>query len=218
MAWLVTRQKTQGKLERGTNMKQTIELMNQLSTLYLGPKDYCEMARIYQETEDPSILASVFVGVYRMLIQESKNYFGLTEHDIASLALEEIHKALTNYKFNSKASVITLIWTYFRRRLYAITNQNNTHKRQANFDTECYEELNVPCDEGYSKFELMEFIGSLNLNKSEQKFIEFIFEEPHEVKDTEIARAIGITSMGVRYVRNRIQEKFIAGEIELAVY
>ena len=194
-------------------MNNTFSTLKTLSNLYKGSDDLSQIAEEYQLDKSPIKFAYVACKLEHYLKTQTNKYWGLTEEDKESFMLEEIDRAMLNYTPSKGAKVQTLISIYVNNRLRTETQQLQHDKRSANNTADSYEEIiatkendEVDCTQ-YQDIEIMSLLKSAELTESEMACCRIIMEEPHELKNTEIAAVLGITSAGVGYLKKRIAVK-----------
>ena len=90
-----------------------------------------QLAIEYQKDLDPPILAESFVRNYNFIFQLASGYYGLTEQDIASHALERLAFCLQTFKQGN--GFLTYYGTVLKNKFREETQYLNTHKRKVIF-------------------------------------------------------------------------------------
>lgn len=194
-------------------MQETFKNFSTLSHLYEGDKTLSETALKYQKDNNPIYLAHIFCKLYPYLKTQADKYFYLTDEDKVSFVLEELNKAVLAYDATKGAQVQTLVSTYVNNRLRTETQQLQHHKRCVNNTADSYDELVATCDDAEGSEDcfmnvLTELtLASAELSSTELQCCKIIMDEPHELKNTEIAEKMGITSAGVGYLKKKIATK-----------
>lgn len=206
-------------------MNETYSQLKDLAKLYRGGDNANDIALSYQEQEDAVLLAYVFCKNFGLTVTITQSYFGLTDEDLASFALEELHKAMLNFKSDGGAKLVTLYSKYLKNRLRVETQSLNYDKRKSNNLTESFdgpvdEEENgassysnsMGYDEGrFNEIELMlSLADKVELTENEYRYCEIIVEEVSDVaqiKDSEIASRLNISSAAVHYMKKSLQKK-----------
>ena len=85
-----------------------------------------QLALEYQKELNPSILAESFVRNYGFIFQIASGYYGLTEQDIASHALERLDYCLQTYQQGRK--FLTYYGTVLKNKFREETQYLNTIK------------------------------------------------------------------------------------------
>jgi DNA-binding CsgD family transcriptional regulator len=225
---LVSIKKINKKIEEEHVMKETYQNLKELAALYQGNGDLNEIAMEYKKTEDAILLSYAFCKLYPLIYSTCENYFGLTEEDKSSFALEELHKSMLDYRRDGGAQLQTLFNRYLNRRLRAETQMLNYDKRKSNLYAESFEgtivedEKGNKEDTGYSNelgyeeqgFDKVELLLTLadkaGLTENEFKYCEIIINEVSNVKhinDSEIASRLKISSAAVHYIKRSLQKK-----------
>ena len=196
----------------------TFSNLKTLANLYIGSDDLSEVAENYQQDKSPAKLAYVVCRLEHYLKTQTNKYWGLTEEDKESFMLEEVDRAMLHYNPDKGAKVQTLISIYVNNRLRTETQQLQHDKRSANNAADSYEEIiatkendEVECTQ-YLDIEMSSLLNSAQLTESEMACCKIIMQEPHALKNTEIADMLGMTSAGVGYLKKRIAVK-LAGVI-----
>ena len=99
-----------------------------------------QIAEVYGESLNPSLLALAFKKTYKLIIYVSRNYYGLSDEDIASFSLEKLDDCLLTYK-NGQASFSTYFTRTLHNKFREETQALNTHKRKAMFFSDSYEAM-----------------------------------------------------------------------------
>lgn len=210
-------------------MERTFKQLKDIAQYYRGTEDTDELALRYQETEDAIILSHVFCKHFGLIITLTQKYREvLNEDDITSYALEELHKALMNFRPDSGAKAITLYSRFLSNRLKVEIKVSNYDKRKANILADSFEgdilkdEKGDKEDSGYSErmgydddnFDQIELLEALrnnkNLTENEYKYCEIIIQEVSDttqIKDSDIASRLNISSSAVHYIKKSLQKK-----------
>lgn len=218
-------------------MNKTYEQLKDIAMLHTGEEDANKLALMYQEEEDAVILSYVFCKHFGLTYTECDKYFGITEEDKASFALEELHKAMHHYRENGGASVITLYSRFLNNRLRTETQALNYDKRKGNVNAESFEGTLEEDDKGnksstgYSNqlgyeeagFDEAELLLSLaskeELTENEYRYCKIIIRDVNDTKnirDSDIAKRLNISSAAVHYIKKSLQKK-IANRTSSAV-
>lgn len=197
-------------------MQTTYKNFSNLSTLYTGDTSNLDnLALEYQRTEDPILLAVVFCRQYPYILTQTNKYFNLSESDKASFVVEELHKSMKDFQTGKGAKIQTLFSRYLNRRLYAETSMLNHQKRSANNSADSYEEVaeTNPMkyeEEAYENYELIDSLKSADiLTDNELKYCRIIMTETDKVRDSEIARELGITASAINQLKKALKKKFL---------
>ena len=97
-----------------------------------------EIAVAYREDLNPSLLAAAFAKTYKLIINISNHYYGLTQDDIASFSLEKLDFCLQTYN-DDKAAFSTYFSTNLKNKFREETQYLNTQKRKVMFYSESYD-------------------------------------------------------------------------------
>lgn len=210
-------------------MTTTYNQLKELSALYRGPKNFNQIALDYQDTEDAILLSYTFCENMGLISQITQSYFGLTEMDVDSYALEELHKAMMHFKEDSGAKLTTLYSRFLKNRLRAETQALNYDKRVANakvdsLDGEDSENefglANTYKMQGYheDRFNEIDILTALTRNdaltENEFKYCQIIVKEVRDVEainNSEIAEQLNMTSAGLHYLKKSLRKKLGVG-------
>lgn len=167
-----------------------------------------QLALEYQKELNPSILAESFVRNYNFIFQVASGYYGLTEQDIASHALERLDYCLQTYQQGNK--FLTYYGTVLKNKFREETQNLNTHKRKVIFYSSSYEEM---VDNGFDLVahaqenemtDLIEDLREYGLDDREIKYCFYLLMgEPH----VDIAKNMGCTTMTLYNMRKRMRIK-----------
>lgn len=207
-------------------MNETYNNLKELAKLYRGTEVMEEIALNYQDEEDAILLSYVFCKNIGLTYQVTDKYFGLTEDDLSSFALEELHKAMINYRPNGGAKLTTLYSRFLNNRLRTETKALAYDKRKANVLSESLEGEMTEDDKGnkgttgmeigyiednFTEVELlMSLVNRDELTDNEYRYCEIIVKEVKDItqiKDSEIASRLNISSAAVHYIKKSLQKK-----------
>jgi DNA-directed RNA polymerase specialized sigma subunit len=165
----------------------------------------------YQRTNEPSSLPFVFCKVYKYLLFCTDKFYSLTDEDKVSFCVEELVKVMKTYD-PSKASVHTMLDRYVMNRLNRETESLQYAIRKGNNDTSDYDDVGESVgnymEDGYNSVELIESLKSMNLTGNELRYCEIIMCHPVDaVKDTDIAKTLGISSAAINYIKSSLSKK-----------
>lgn len=216
---------------------QTYAQLKELANLYTGNESLEQIAVRYQQEQDAILLSYVLCECIDTIVYMNTRYFGLTDTDIESFGLEELHKAMMHFKPNGGAKLKTFFSRYLKNRLRMETQANSYDKRSANnkayyidhysvrngfsqeYDpTEEHEDLifsqtNIEMYE-VDEYEQVEWLIALaenpDITENEYKYCEIILKEvrdPNNVNNSEIAKRLNISSAGLHYIKKSLQKK-----------
>ena len=174
-----------------------------------------QLALEYQKELNPSILAESFVRNYSFIFQIASGYYGLTEQDIASHALERLDYCLQTYQQGRK--FLTYYGTVLKNKFREETQYLNTHKRKVIFHSSSYE---VMVDNGFDLVanaqgnEMVELIEDLRERGLEDKEIRYCFYLLMGESNANIAKSMGCTIMTLCNMRKKLKKKL--GDLALA--
>ena len=174
-----------------------------------------QLALEYQKELNPSILAESFVRNYSFIFQIASGYYGLTEQDIASHALERLDYCLQTYQQGRK--FLTYYGTVLKNKFREETQYLNTYKRKVIFHSSSYE---VMVDNGFDLVanaqgnEMVELIEDLRERGLEDKEIRYCFYLLMGESNANIAKSMGCTIMTLCNMRKKLKKKL--GDLALA--
>lgn len=163
----------------------------------------------YRQTLSPALFAAAFSKTYRMIIGVSKNYFGLTNADVVSFALEKLDYCLLTYE-PEKAAFSTYYITTLKNRFREEMGALNTHKRKAMYYSDSYESLVAA---GYDleyyeeqNFDCLDMLNSAGLNERELRYCLLTIDN---YSNAEIAKLLGVSIMTLSNMRKGLREKLM---------
>lgn len=174
-----------------------------------------QLALEYQKELNPSILAESFVRNYSFIFQIASGYYGLTEQDIASHALERLDYCLQTYQQGRK--FLTYYGTVLKNKFREETQYLNTYKRKVIFHSSSYE---VMVDNGFDlvacaqEDEITDLIEDLRERGLEDKEIRYCFYLLMGESNANIAKSMGCTIMTLCNMRKKLKKKL--GDLALA--
>jgi RNA polymerase sigma factor (sigma-70 family) len=175
-----------------------------------------QLALEYQKELNPSILAESFVRNYSFIFQIASGYYGLTEQDIASHALERLDYCLQTYQQGRK--FLTYYGTVLKNKFREETQYLNTHKRKVIFHSSSYEAM---VDNGFDlvanaqEDEIANLVEDLREQGLEDREIQYCFYLLIGESNAEIAKNMGCTIMTLCNMRKRMRIKL--GKFALAL-
>jgi DNA-directed RNA polymerase specialized sigma24 family protein len=175
-----------------------------------------QLALEYQKELNPSILAESFVRSFNFILQTSSHYYGLTDQDIASYALERLDYCLQTYQQGRK--FLTYYGTVLKNKFREETQYLNTHKRKVIFHSSSYE---VMVDNGFDlvastqEDEIADLVEDLREQGLEDREIQYCLYLLMGESNAEIAKNMGCTIMTLCNMRKRMRIKL--GNFALAL-
>ena len=196
-------------------MRETYKMMVGLMQDKYKDLSMEQLAIEYQKELNPSILAESFVRNYSFIFQMASGYYGLTEQDIASYALERLDYCLQTYQRGRK--FLTYYGTVLKNKFREETQYLNTYKRKVIFHSSSYE---VMVDNGFDLVanaqgnEMVELIEDLRERGLEDKEIRYCFYLLMGESNANIAKSMGCTIMTLCNMRKKLKKKL--GDLALA--
>ena len=188
-----------------------LRTLNMLSTLIIEEtRDMTleEIAKAYRENLNPSLLALAFEKTYKLIIYVSRNYYGLTNEDIASFALEKLDFSLQTYKIG-QANFTTYFTTVLMNKFREETEALNTQKRKAIFFSDSYETM---VENGYDlvactiEDDIVYSLEEYNLSVRELEYCNLIIAD---YSNAEISAKLGVSVMTLSNMRKKLREKLM---------
>ena len=189
-------------------MQETYKMMVGLTQNKYRHLSMEQLAIEYQKELNPSILAESFVRSYNFIFQMASGYYGLTEQDIASHALERLDFCLQTFKQGN--GFLTYYGTVLKNKFREETQYLNTHKRKVIFHSSSYE---VMVDNGFDLVagaqgnEMAELIEDLREYGLDDREIEYCFYLLIGESNADIAKNMGCTIMTLCNMRKRMRIK-----------
>ena len=175
-----------------------------------------QLAIEYQKELNPSILAESFVRNYNFIFQVASGYYGLTEQDIASHALERLDFCLQTFRQGN--GFLTYYGTVLKNKFREETQYLNTHKRKVIFHSSSYEVMVdngfdlVACAQEEEMTDLIEDLREYGLDDREIKYCLYLLLGE---SNADIAKNMGCTIMTLCNMRKRMRIKL--GNLALAL-
>lgn len=168
----------------------------------------------YQKDEDPISFANIFCKLYPLSLSVCSKFWNLTESDMASFCLEELHNAIHKYDDGQDTKFQTFFATCFRNRLRHETQKLDCDKRKANTKSEdfaAYAEIAQGYYEvGIENAEVHDLLAGIELSENEQQYCQIIMKTPGKITDKEISKIIGVSSAAINYMKKRLKVKLQA--------
>lgn len=189
-----------------------LRTLNMLSNIIM--KDTQDMtleqiAEVYGESLNPSLLALAFKKTFKLIIYVSRNYYGLTDEDIASFSLEKLDDCLLTYK-NDQASFSTYFTRTLHNKFREETQALNTQKRKALFFSDSYE---VMVENGFDLIattceddEIIDTLTQYNLTEKELQYCDLILSD---WSNSEISKMMGVSIVTLSNMRKKLREKLM---------
>lgn len=196
-------------------MLSTYKSFQSLAKMYDNHTEDLDLITLeYQENGDVVNFAVVFCKLFPFIRNQSDKYFYLTDSDKASFAVEELNKAMTDFKSDQGAKIQTFFSRYLNNRLRAETQMLSHHKRKTNNSCESYEAFTEIkkgyTEQGYDDSEFAEMLKQMELNDNELKYCQIIINDTIHVKDSDAAKQIGISSTAIKYMKKRLAKKLFS--------
>jgi len=172
-----------------------------------------QIAEAYRESLNPSLLALAFEKTFKLIIHVSAKYYGLTNEDIASFALEKLDFSLQTYKIG-QANFTTYYTTVLMNKFREETEALNTQKRKAIFFSDSYETM---VENGYDlvactvEEDIVYSLEEYNLSVRELEYCNLIIAD---YSNAEISAKLGVSVMTLSNMRKKLREKLMPLALE----
>ena len=172
-----------------------------------------QIAEAYRESLNPSLLALAFEKTFKLIIHVSAKYYGLTNEDIASFALEKLDFSLQTYKIG-QANFTTYYTTVLMNKFREETEALNTQKRKAIFFSDSYETM---VENGYDlvactiEDDIVYSLEEYNLSVRELEYCNLIIAD---YSNAEISAKLGVSVMTLSNMRKKLREKLMPLALE----
>ena len=195
-------------------MQETYKMMVEIVQASFKELTLEQLAITYQKELNPSILAESFVRSYSFIFQMASGYYGLTEQDIASHALERLDYCLQTYQQGNK--FLTYYGTVLKNKFREETQALNTQKRKAVFHSSSYE---VMVENGFDLVasakedgvNILEELQDYGLTNREIEYCLYILIGE---SNADIAEQMDCSIMTLCNMRKKLREKL--GDLALA--
>lgn len=172
-----------------------------------------EIAVAYREDLNPSLLAAAFAKTYKLIINISNHYYGLTQDDIASFSLEKLDFCLQTYN-DDKAAFSTYFSTNLKNKFREETQYLNTQKRKVMFYSESYDmmvENGFDLESPVQVRETIDNLASYGLTEKEMIYCDLILKD---FTNIEISKLLGVSVMTLSNMRKKLREKLMPLALE----
>ncbi len=168
-----------------------------------------QIAEAYRESLNPSLLALAFEKTYKLIINISAKYYGLTDEDIASFSLEKLDICLQTYK-SGQVNFSTYFTTTLMNKFREETEALNTQKRKVLFFSDSYEAMvengfdlvAATCEDD----EIMDTLTQYKLTEKELQYCNLILDGWN---NSEISKMMGVSIMTLSNMRKKLREKLM---------
>ena len=191
-------------------------------------KKYSTEELLYSYKKNPNeTIGYIYEYHYAEFIAIANRFAGVDTPTKESVILEQIWRALENFKEDSTCKVTTVICTYIKNELRRITQANKMDKRilnecthTQNFsdyfsvdgDSEVAEDkvfaLGTTDTQELEEIELQMYINSLDLNYNQRRFCTALIQGCKPTKSA-VAKEIGISRAGANVIVKALQQKLI---------
>jgi len=189
-----------------------LRTLNMLSTLIIeDTRDMSleQIAEAYRESLNPSLLALAFEKTYKLIINISAKYYGLTNEDIASFSLEKLDICLQTYK-SGQVNFSTYFTTALMNKFREETEALNTQKRKVLFFSDSYEAMvengfdlvAATCEDD----EIMDTLTQYKLTEKELQYCSLIL---NGWSNSEISKIMEVSIMTLSNMRKKLREKLM---------
>ncbi len=188
-----------------------LKTLNTLSTLIIKETRVMSLEQIaeaYRESLNPSFLALAFEKTFKLIINISNHYYGLTQDDIASFSLEKLDFCLQTYN-DDKAAFSTYFSTNLMNKFREETQYLNTQKRKVMFYCESYDvivENGFDLESPEQGRETIDNLASYGLTEKEIVYCDLILKD---FTNAEISKLLGVSVMTLSNMRKKLREKLM---------
>ena len=187
-------------------MNGTLKLLSTLIIEDTRNMSLEQIAEAYRESLNPSLLALAFEKTYKLIINISAKYYGLTNEDIASFSLEKLDICLQTYK-SGQANFSTYFTTTLMNKFREETQALNTHKRKAMFFSDSYEAMleygfdlvATTCEDD----EIMDTLTQYKLTEKELQYCSLIL---NGWSNFEISEILEVSIMTLSNMRKKLRQ------------
>lgn len=166
-----------------------------------------EIAEQYQINYNPSLLAISFEKLYKLILDVSNGYFGLTIEDIVSFSLEKLDYCLQTYD-NESALFVTYFTTCLKNKLREETLYLSMQKRKVIHNSESYDML---IEDGFDityedeEIKIIDLLEDKNLTEREKIYCRLILKT---YTNMEISEMLNVSRSTVHNIKEKLKEKF----------
>lgn len=186
-------------------MYGTFKQMKLLITEESEKMNYNELCEKYKINLDPIYLATAYVKLHEMIANISHRYFGLTDEDFESYALEKLDQAMQTFD-SDKSGFTTYFYILFKNKLRQETQYLNMQKRKANYVSNSYE---LMVENGFdieSETSVDDQLFSIEeLSMREKEYCRLLLLE---YTNAEISKIMGVSLTALSYYRTKIKIKW----------
>lgn len=185
-------------------MRNTINMMKEITAEEFLTLDSEELIKEYKQDKNPQILAAMFLKKIKIIVATTRSYFGLSEEDIASFALEELDNALLSYQ-NENVKFSTYYIAVLKNRLRMETQKLNFDKRKANNQAISY---NYLIENGYDRSttdetEVFHLLEDNSFTTREKTFLKLLIN--NSISD--VANLMNISVVTAYTIKDKIKLK-----------
>lgn len=201
-------------------MNNTYQSLLNFSNL-LSPEgkdiETCKLVQAYREGRQTEVISFIYCHNFQLFRMTANRFYGLSVEDKDSFILEEIGKALENYKDSEdgkNVKITTLANTYISNRLRTETQALQAASRKTLDLATSFEDLGemdrlweAGDTTSFSYSEMYALVNQLDLTDNERKCCEIIILNNQDLKNAEIAEALGISRAGVGHIKKSLKAK-----------
>lgn len=189
-------------------MNDTLRTLRPLVTPELNELTLEQLADAYPETLNPSVLATAFSKVFKLIVNVSHRYFGFDQSDIASYSLQSLDKALQTYD-RGKGAFTTYFTTVFMNKLREESQKLSTSKRKAFMYSTSYEALlednfDIVSDDEQTIEQVLWDIEGYGLSEKEIQYCKYVMEG---YTNKDIAKVMQTSIMTLCNIRKKLRIK-----------
>ena len=186
-------------------MNRTYKQMMLLVTNESNEMTLEELSTNYKINLNPIYLATAYTKLHPLIISVSQLFFGLSDDDIQSFALEKLDQALQTLDTN-KSLLTTFFYTLLKNKLREETQYLNTQKRKVLYNSSSYEKLVEDGFELSSEFDFPEEYSLDGITLKEKEYCKLLILE---YTNLEISEMLGVSIMTLCNYRKKLKNKLI---------
>ncbi len=189
-------------------MLKTLQMLNRILTKESADMSLEEIARAYQVSLSPSLLARAFNKTFGLTMSIANKFYGLNSDDVASYSLEKLDRCLLNYD-GQIAKFSTYYTVALRNKFREETEALNTHKRKAVFTSDYYgvavgEKGNLDVVGENDEFLLLQTLMEMKLTDRELTYCRLVLKD---ISNFDIANQLQVSLMTLTNIRKKLRVK-----------
>ena len=179
-------------------MIDTLNVLKPFISTKFENMTYEELSNYYKVSNDAYILASSYSKIYKLAINISEKYWGLTSSDYASFCLEKLDYCLKTY--NPEYKFTTYFATVYGNKLREETENLNRKKRKCVLES-INDLINIGIEDTYN---VLSMILPTTLTYKERIYCELASKG---YDNAYIAEQLNVSRMTICNIRKSLQNK-----------